>query len=65
MHSQCSIAKSNSFFLRTYNRRGYITTEDLKEVFTLLGESVTDDEVNSKIIILNHFSYDNDSWREV
>ena len=29
-------------------RKGYINTEDLKEVFKLLGESVSDEEVNSK-----------------
>jgi hypothetical protein len=31
-------------------RKGFINTEDLKEVFNILGESVTDDEVNSKIL---------------
>jgi Ca2+-binding EF-hand superfamily protein len=30
------------------NRKGYINSEDLKEVFKLLGETVTDEEVNSK-----------------
>lgn len=34
-------------------RKGFINTEDLKEVFSILGESVTDDEVNSKI----HYYY--------
>lgn len=29
-------------------RKGYINTEDLKEVFSLLGENVSDDEVSSK-----------------
>jgi Ca2+-binding EF-hand superfamily protein len=29
-------------------RKGFINTEDLKEVFSLLGENVSDDEVNSK-----------------
>jgi Ca2+-binding EF-hand superfamily protein len=29
-------------------RKGFINTEDLKEVFALLGENVSDDEVNSK-----------------
>ena len=28
-------------------RKGFINTEDLKEVFSLLGENVSDDEVNS------------------
>lgn len=29
-------------------RKGFINTEDLKDVFNLLGENVSDDEVNSK-----------------
>jgi Ca2+-binding EF-hand superfamily protein len=29
-------------------RKGFINQEDLKDVFTLLGENVSDDEVNSK-----------------
>lgn len=38
-----------NFFLTDLKfRKGYINNEDLKEVFKLLGESVTDDEVNSK-----------------
>ena len=54
----CSIAKSKAFTKLIYpiikllsfycNRKGYINNEDLKEVFRLLGETVTDDEVNSK-----------------
>lgn len=31
-------------------RKGYINSEDLKEVFKLLGETVTDEEVNSKFL---------------
>jgi Ca2+-binding EF-hand superfamily protein len=31
-----------------FNRKGYINQEDLKEVFSILGENVSDDEVNSK-----------------
>lgn len=30
-------------------RKGYINSDDLKEVFKLLGETVTDEEVNSKL----------------
>ena len=58
MPFQCSIAKSKEFTKLIYpiikllsfycNRKGYINNEDLKEVFRLLGETVTDDEVNSK-----------------
>ena len=33
-------------------RKGYINSEDLKEVFKLLGETVTDEEVNSKLELL-------------
>ena len=29
-------------------RKGFINTEDLKDVFSLLGENVSDDEVSSK-----------------
>ena len=32
------------------SRKGYINSEDLKEVFKLLGETVTDEEVNSKFL---------------
>ena len=35
-------------------RKGYINSEDLKEVFKLLGETVTDEEVNSKLeLVIN------------
>jgi hypothetical protein len=45
-HSPCSTAKSKIIEAKI-NRKGYINTEDLKEVFGLLGEHVSDDEVNS------------------
>ncbi len=53
MHSLCLIAKSNCNYLKSIYRKGYINNEDLKEVFKLLGETVTDDEVNSKFNIVN------------
>jgi Ca2+-binding EF-hand superfamily protein len=37
--------------LLIFYRKGYINNEDLKEVFRLLGETVSDEEVNSKFII--------------
>ena len=64
----CSIGKSiNSCRFITFNyRKGYINSEDLKEVFKLLGETVTDEEVNSNLnIIMTVFSNDKDSWREI
>ena len=54
MLSQCSIEKSKihyfdfHYLTQLLFRKGYINTEDLKEVFSLLGENVSDDEVNSK-----------------
>lgn len=48
MPSQCLIVKSTLSFSHSFLRKGYINTEDLKEVFSLLGENVSDDEVNSK-----------------
>ena len=32
-------------------RKGYISTEDLKAVFEVLGESITEEEVNTMIKI--------------
>lgn len=52
MLSLCLIAKSNDTLSYSY-RKGYINNEDLKEVFKLLGETVTDDEVNSKSFYFN------------
>ena len=55
MLSRCSIENSKVLIDCNYHfRKGYINTEDLKEVFNLLGESVSDDEVNS--IISNSFN---------
>ncbi len=54
MHSRCLIGKSKiSTYINHFYRKGFINTEDLKEVFTLLGENVSDDEVNSKFDCLN------------
>jgi Ca2+-binding EF-hand superfamily protein len=53
MHSLCLIAKSNFNNKTSIYRKGYINNEDLKEVFKLLGETVTDDEVNSKFYIIH------------
>lgn len=47
----CLIGKSKvNLWDNFIYRKGYINSEDLKEVFNLLGESISDDEVNSKIL---------------
>jgi Ca2+-binding EF-hand superfamily protein len=70
---QCSIVKSKfiSFFKLyllnvcfSYNRKGYISTSDLKEVFEILGESITDDEVNTMIKIAGIKSNDKINFKE-
>ncbi len=48
MPSLCLTGRSKIKFIIIANRKGYINSEDLKEVFKLLGETVTDEEVNSK-----------------
>lgn len=45
-------------------RKGYISTEDLKEVFEILGESITDDEVNTMIKIAGIKSNDKINFKE-
>lgn len=45
-------------------KKGYINNEDLKEVFKLLGESVTDDEVNTMIKIAGVKSNDKINFKE-
>ena len=47
-------------------RKGFINTEDLKDVFSLLGENVSDDEVSSKDKVqTNLYSNDKDRRCEV
>jgi Ca2+-binding EF-hand superfamily protein len=45
-------------------RKGYISTDDLKEVFEILGESITDDEVNTMIKIAGVKSNDKINFKE-
>ena len=45
-------------------RKGYISTDDLKEVFEILGESVTDDELNTMIKIAGVKSNDKINFKE-
>lgn len=45
-------------------RKGYISTDDLKEVFEILGESITDEEVNTMIKIAGIKSNDKINFKE-
>ena len=45
-------------------KKGYISTDDLKEVFEILGESITDDEVNTMIKIAGIKSNDKINFKE-
>ena len=37
------------YLLSLLNRKGYISAQDLKCVFSLLGETVSDEEIQSKL----------------
>jgi len=45
-------------------RKGYISSQDLKQVFLLLNESVTDDEINTMIRIAGVKSNDKINFKE-
>jgi calmodulin len=45
-------------------KKGYINQEDLKEVFGILGENVSDDEVNTMIKIAGVKSNDKINFKE-
>jgi len=45
-------------------RKGYINTDDLKEVFKLLGEGVSEEEVNTMIKIAGVKSNDKINFKE-
>jgi len=45
-------------------RKGYISTADLQEVFELLGESISDEEVNTMIKIAGIKSSDKINFKE-
>ena len=64
--SQCLIDRSKFIFETNcfICRKGYISTDDLKEVFEILGESITDDEVNTMIKIAGVKSNDKINFKE-
>jgi len=45
-------------------RKGYISTDDLKEVFSLLGEQISDEEVNTMVKIAGIKSNDKINFKE-
>ena len=45
-------------------RKGYISTEDLKEVFEILGEDITDEQINTMIKIAGVKSNDKINFKE-
>jgi len=45
-------------------KKGYISTGDLQEVFELLGESISDEEVNTMIKIAGIKSSDKINFKE-
>jgi Ca2+-binding EF-hand superfamily protein len=45
-------------------RKGYISKDDLKEVFEILGESITSEEVNTMIKIAGTKSNDKINFKE-
>lgn len=45
-------------------RKGYISKEDLKQVFEILGESITDEEVNTMVKIAGIKSSDKINFKE-
>lgn len=47
-----------------YNRKGYISKDDLKEVFEILGETITNEEVNTMIKIAGTKSTDKINFKE-
>ena len=52
------------YWFLLFSRKGYISTDDLKEVFEILGESLTDDEVNTMIKIAGVKSNDKINFKE-
>lgn len=53
-----------SDFIIVVYRKGYISTDDLREVFELLGEYITDEEVNTMIKIAGIKSNDKINFKE-
>ena len=53
-----------AFSMFDWKKKGYINTDDLKEVFQILGENVSDDEVNTMIKIAGVKSNDKINFKE-
>lgn len=53
-----------AFSMFDRERKGYISSADLKQVFLLLNESVTDDEINTMIRIAGVKSNDKINFKE-
>lgn len=53
-----------AFSMFDRQKKGYITPDDLKQVFELLGEYTTDDEVNTMIKIAGVKSNDKINFKE-
>ena len=45
-------------------RKGYISSEDLREVFEIMGESITEEEVNTMVKIAGVKSSDKINFKE-
>lgn len=67
-HSVCLIDKSKLylrfFILLLIFRKGFISANDLKNVFEILGEYITDEEVNTMIKIAGIKSSDKINFKE-
>jgi Ca2+-binding EF-hand superfamily protein len=59
-------SKSSRFVLTFFDnfRKGYISKDDLKDVFEILGESITMEEVNTMIKIAGIKSNDKINFKE-
>eukprot|EP00356_Strombidium_inclinatum_P005678 CAMPEP_0170492762 /NCGR_PEP_ID=MMETSP0208-20121228/12811_1 /TAXON_ID=197538 /ORGANISM="Strombidium inclinatum, Strain S3" /LENGTH=149 /DNA_ID=CAMNT_0010768561 /DNA_START=879 /DNA_END=1328 /DNA_ORIENTATION=+ len=53
-----------AFSMFDRQKKGYISTEDLKSVFEILGENITDEEVNTMIKIAGVKSNDKINFKE-
>jgi Ca2+-binding EF-hand superfamily protein len=58
------IDRSKLYHLIPNYRKGYISKDDLKDVFEILGESITSEEVNTMIKIAGIKSNDKINFKE-
>ena len=61
--------KAEQYLIQTFSmfdrkKKGYINSEDLKSIFSVLGEKVGDDEINTMIKIAGVKSNDKINFRE-